>query len=140
MQTDSLQGSLLMGLFLSGPSMRVSVLLNLSPIQDVILEIQSPDALKTPFTNFFPVRHLEMASPTGLLLQLQTELLCPPVLEVRTTQRGQLSAWGAKARSSSCQQAGQGSEQEGQILFLNFAICGQLATKHDVRKKRETPS
>lgn len=61
--------------------MRVSVLLNLSPIQDVILEIQSPDALKTPFTNFFPVRHLEMASPTGLLLQLQTELLCPPVLK-----------------------------------------------------------
>lgn len=117
------------------------MLLNLSPIQDVILEIQSPDALKTPFTDFFPVRHLEMASPTGLLLQLLTELLCPPVLEVRTTQaRGQLSAWGAKARSSSCQPAGQGSEQEGQILFLNFAICGQLATKHDVRKKRETLS
>lgn len=87
-----------MGLFLSGPSMRVSVLLNLSPIQDVILEIQSPDLLKTPFTKFFPVRHLEMAFLTGPLLQLWTELLCPPVPGVRTTQaRGQLSAWGAKA-------------------------------------------
>lgn len=78
--------------------MRASVLLNLSPIQDVILEIHCSDALKTPFTKFFTVRPLKMASLTGPLLQLWTELLRPPVPEVRTTQaRGQLSAWGAKA-------------------------------------------
>ena len=142
MQTDSLQGSLQMGLFLSGPSMRASVLLNLSPIQDVILEIHCSDALKTPFTKFFTVRPLKMASLTGPLLQLWTELLCPPVPEVRTTQaRGQLSAWGAKAWSSSCQPAGHGSEQEGQTHFLNAATCGRLATIHKVRgKERETPS
>lgn len=58
--------------------MKASVLLNLSPIQDVILETHSSDALKTPFTKFFPVRHLKMASLTGPLLQLWTELLCPP--------------------------------------------------------------